>query len=161
MLSDKIQTAFNKQVGQEFSNSIAYIAIANYFKGENLNGLAKLFYKQAAEEHDHAMKFTEFLLDTGCAVKISAIAAPQNEFASAEAAAQLAYDAEVRTTNQINDLLTLALDEKDYAAQNFLQWFVKEQVEEVATASANLDIIKKAGPNVLMVEAYMAHMHKD
>jgi bacterioferritin B len=161
MLSNKIQAAFNTQVGQEFSNSIAYIAVANYFKSENLNGLAKMFYKQAAEEHAHAMKFTEFLLDTGCAVKIPAIAAPQNEFASAEAAAQLALDAEIRTTNQINDLLTLALAEKDYAAQNFLQWFVNEQVEEIATASANLDVIKKAGPNVLMVEAYMAHLHKD
>ena len=98
------------------------------------------------------------LLDTGSAVKIPAIAAPQNEFASAEAAAQLALDAEIRTTNQINDLLTLALAEKNYAAQNFLQWFVNEQVEEIATATANLDVIKKAGNNVLMVEAYLAHM---
>ena len=57
--------------------------------------------------------------------------------------------------------MTLAIAEKDYAAQNFLQWFVNEQVEEVATASANLGIIKKAGPNVLMIEAYLAHAHKD
>ena len=161
MLSDKIQAAFNTQVGQEFSNSIQYIAVANYFEGENLKGLAKMFYKQAQEEHAHAMKFTEFLLDTGCAVKIPAVAAPQNEFASPEAAAQLALDAEIRTTNQIHDLLTLALAEKNYAAQNFLQWFVNEQVEEVATATTNLDIIKKAGPNVLMIEAYLAHANKD
>ena len=161
MLSDKIQTAFNTQVGQEFANSIQYIAIANYFESENLKGLAKLFYKQAEEEHAHAMKFTQFLVDTGCPVVIPAIAAPQNGFASAEAAAQLALDAEIRTTNQINDLLTLALAEKDYAAQNFLQWFVNEQVEEVATATTNLDILKKAGPNVLMVEAYLAHANKD
>src|SRR5512139_3890255 len=161
MLSNKVQAAFNTQVGQEFSNSIAYIAIANYFKSENLVGLAKIFYKQAAEEHEHAMKFTDFLLDTGCAVKIPAITAPQNEFASAEAAAQLALDAEIRTTNQINDLLTLAIAEKDYATQNFLQWFVNEQVEEIATATTNLDIIKRAGPNILMVEAYLSHLHKD
>jgi ferritin len=82
-------------------------------------------------------------------------------FTSAEAAAQLALDAEVRTTNQINDLLTLAIAEKNYAAQNFLQWFVNEQVEEIATATTNLDIIKKAGPNVLMVEAYLSHVNKD
>ena len=161
MLSDKIQAAFNAQVGHEFGNSIQYIAIANYFEGESLKRLAKMFYKQAAEEHEHAMKFTQFLLDTGSKVAIPAIPAPQNDFASAEAAAQLALDAEIRTTNQINDLLTLALAEKNYAAQNFLQWFVNEQVEEVATASANLDIIKKAGPNVLMVEAYLSHAHKD
>ena len=119
-----------------------------------------MFYKQAQEEHEHAMKFTQFLLDTGSAVKIPAIAAPQNEFASAEAAAQLALDAEIRTTNQINDLVTLASAEKNYAAQQFLQWFVGEQVEEIATASTNLDIIKKAGSNMLMVEAYLAHANK-
>ncbi len=161
MLSDKIQAAFNTQIGHEFANSIQYLAIANYFESENLKGLAKMFTKQAAEEHTHAMKFTQFLLDTGSKVEIPALPAPQNNFASAEAAAQLALDAEIRTTNQINDLLTLALNEKDYAAQNFLQWFVNEQVEEIATATTNLDIIKKAGPNVLMVEAYLAHVNKD
>ncbi len=161
MLSDKIQAAFNAQIGHEFANSIQYIAIANYFAGESLKGLAKLFTKQAAEEHEHALKFIGYLLDTGCAVKIPAISAPQNDFASAEAAAQLALDAEVRTTNQINDLLTLAIAEKDYATQNFLQWFVNEQVEEIATATTNLDVVKKAGPNVLMVEAYLAHVNKD
>ena len=161
MLSNKIQAAFNKHVGQEFSNSIQYIAVANYFEGENLKGLAKIFTKQATEEHEHAMKFIEFLLDTGCKVVIPAIPAPQNNFASAEEAAQFVLDAEIRTTNQINDLVTLTIAEKDYAAQQFLQWFVNEQVEEVATASANLDVIKKAGTNVLMVEAYLAHMKKD
>jgi bacterioferritin B len=161
MLSDKIQAAFNKQVGQEFSNSIQYIAVANYFKGENLKGLAEMFLKQAAEEHEHAMKFIEFLLDTGCNVMIPAIPAPQNEFVSAQAAAQLALDSEIRTTKQINDLVTLTIAEKDYAAQNFLQWFVNEQVEEIATATTNLDIIKKAGPSILMVEAYLSHMKKD
>jgi ferritin len=161
MLSDKVKAAFNKQVGQEFSNSIQYIAVANYFKGENLKCLAKMFAKQAAEEHEHAMKFIEFLLDTGCNVAIPAIAAPQNEFASAQAAAQLVLDAEIRTTKQINDLVTLTIAEKNYAAQHFLQWFVEEQVEEVATASTNFDIIKKAGPNILMVEAYLSHTKKD
>ncbi len=161
MLSDKIQAAFNAQVGHEFANSIQYIAIANYFESESLKGLAKMFAKQAAEEHEHAMKFIEFLLDTGSKVVIPALPAPQSDFASAEAAAQLALDAEVRTTNQINDLLTLALAEKNYAAQNFLQWFVNEQVEEIASATTNLDIIKKAGPNVLMVEAYLSHVNKD
>jgi bacterioferritin B len=161
MLSDKIQAALNKQVGQEFSNSIQYIAIANYFKGENLKGLAKIFLKQAAEEHEHAMKFIEFLLDTGCSAVIPAIAAPQNEFASAQAAAQVALDLEIRTTNEINELVALTIAEKDYATHHILQWFVNEQVEEVATATTNLDIIKKAGPNLLMVEAYLSHMKKD
>jgi bacterioferritin B len=161
MVRDKIQAAFNKQVGHEFFNSIQYIAIANYFKGENLKGMAKIFLKQSAEEHEHAAKFIEFLLDTGCNVVIPAIPAPQNEFASAQAAAQAALDLEIRTTSEINELVALTIAEKDYAAHHFLQWFVNEQVEEVATATANLDVIKKAGPSILMVEAYLSHMKKD
>ncbi len=160
LISDKINAEFNAQIGHELGNSNQYVAIAAYFDGESLKGLAKLFYKQAEEERGHAMKFVEFIIDAGGAVEIPSIAAVQNTFASAEAAAQLALDAEVRTTAQINNLMTLAISEQNYAAQNFLQWFVKEQVEEVATATTNLDIIKKAGLNVLMVEAYLAHANK-
>ena len=160
LINDKINAAFNAQVGHELANSNQYVAVAAWFDGESLKGLAKLFYKQAEEERAHAMKFVEFILDAGGKVEIPAIPAAQNTFASAEAAAQLALDAEVRTTNQINDLMTLAIDEKNYAAQNFLQWFVNEQVEEVSSAQTNLDVIKKAGSNVLMVEAYLAHVNK-
>jgi ferritin len=160
LISSKINAAFNAQVGHELANSNQYVAIAAWFDGESLKGLAKLFYKQAEEEREHAMKFVEFILDAGGKVEIPAIPAVQNAFASAEAAARLALDAEERTTDQINDLMTLAIAEKNYAAQNFLQWFVNEQVEEIATASTNLDVIKKAGPNVLMVEAYLSHINK-
>lgn len=158
IISTKINAAFNAQIGHELANSNQYVAIAAWFDGESLKGLAKMFYKQAEEEREHAMKFVEFILDAGGKVEIPAIPAAQNDFASAVDAAQLALDAEERTTAQINDLLTLAIDEKNYAAQNFLQWFVNEQVEEIATASTNLDVIKKAGANVLMVEAYLAHI---
>ncbi len=161
LISDKINAAFNAQIGHELGNSNQYVAIAAWFDSQSLKGLAKMFYQQAEEERGHALKFVEFIVDAGGQVEIPAIAAVQNTFASAEAAAQLALDAEVRTTGQINDLMTLAIDEKNYAAQNFLQWFVNEQVEEIATASTNLDIVKKAGSNVLMVEAYLAHVNKD
>lgn len=160
LISDKINAAFNAQIGHELANSNQYVAIAAYFDGESLKGLAKLFYKQAGEEREHAMKFVDFIIDAGSKVEIPSIAAVQNTFASAEAAAQLALDAEVRTTGQINDLMTLAIAEKNYAAQNFLLWFVNEQVEEIATAQTNLDVVKKAGPNLLMVEAYLAHVNK-
>ena len=119
-----------------------------------------MFYKQAEEERGHAMKFLEFIIDASGKVEIPAIAGVQNTFASPEAAAQLALDAEIRTTNQINDLAALANDEKNYIARNFLEWFVNEQLEEVSTAQTNLDIIRKAGSNVLMVEAYLAHVNK-
>ncbi len=160
LISDKINAAFNAQIGHELGNSNQYVAIAVYFDAESLKGLAKIFYKQAEEERGHAMKFLEFLIDAGGKVEIPAIPAVQNAFASAEAAAQLAFDAEIRTTNQINDLVTLAIAEKNYIAQNFLQWFVNEQLEEVSSAQTNLDVIKKAGSNLLTVEAYMAHANK-
>ena len=160
LISDKINAAFNTQVGHELANSNQYVAIAAYFDGESLKGLAKLFYKQAEEERGHAMKFVEFILDAGGKVAIPAISAVQNAFKSAEEAAQVAFDAEIRTTNQINDLVTLAIAETNYTAQNFLQWFVNEQLEEVSTAQTNLDIIKKAGANLLTIEAYLAHVNK-
>ena len=162
LITDKINAAFNAQIGHELANSNQYVAIAAYFDGESLKGLAKLFYQQAEEERAHAMKFLEFIVDAGGKVEIPAIAAVQNAFASAEAAAQLALDAEIRTTNQIDDLMSLAVTEKNYTTQNFLQWFVNEQLEEVSTAQTNLDVIQRAGPNgLLMVEAYLAHVNKD
>jgi ferritin len=160
LINTKINAAFNEQVGHELANSNQYVAIAAYFESESLKGLAKLFFKQAEEERGHAMKFVDFILDAGGKVEIPAIPAVQNTFKSAEDAAQLALDAEIRTTNQINDLVTLAIAETNYTAQNFLQWFVNEQLEEVSTAQTNLDVVKKAGPNVLMVEAYLAHVNK-
>ena len=158
LINDKIAAAFNQQVGYELGNSNQYLAVAAYFEGQSLKGLAKMFFKQADEERGHAMKFVKFILEAGGKVMIPAIAAVQNDFNSAEAAAQLALDAEVRTTNQINDLVALSIAEKNYAAQNFLQWFVNEQVEEVSSAQTHLDVIQRAGSNILMVEAYMAHL---
>lgn len=158
LINDKIAAAFNQQVGNELGNSNQYLAVAAYFEGQSLKGLAKMFFKQADEERAHAMKFVKFILDAGGKVMIPAIAAVQNDFKSAEAAAQLALDAEVRTTNQINDLVALTIAEKNYAAQNFLQWFVNEQVEEVSSAQTHLAVIQRAGSNILMVEAYMAHL---
>jgi ferritin len=160
LISEKINHAFNKQIGYELGNSIQYLAIATYFERESLFGLAKIYYTQADEEREHAMKFVKFLLDAGGRVVIPGISAPQSEFESPLAAAQLALDSEMATTRQIYDLVALATDEKNYIALNFLQWFVSEQLEEVSSAEARLTVIQRAGSNVLMVEAYLAHETK-
>ncbi|MGD0042222.1 MAG: ferritin [Isosphaeraceae bacterium] len=160
LISEKINHAFNKQIGHELGNSIQYLAIATHFDRESLFGLAKIYYAQADEEREHAMKFVKFLLDAGGRVVIPAISAPQNELESPLEAAQLALDAEIATTRQIYDLVELATDEKNYIALNFLQWFVSEQLEEVSSAEARLSVIRRAGPSVLMVEAYLAHETK-
>lgn len=156
-ITPKIIQAFNTQIGQEYSNSLQYTAIANWFEAQDLRLIAGMFAKQAAEEREHAEKFTKFVIDSGAEAEIPAITTPVNKFASAAEAAQLAFDAEVRTTNQINALVELAAQEKSPSAHQFLQWFVQEQVEEISTAQTNLNIIKKAGNNLLMVEAYLAH----
>ncbi|WP_165250494.1 ferritin [Paludisphaera soli] len=157
LISDKIEAEFNRQIGNELGNSHQYYAIAAYFEKEALFGLAKIYTKQADEEREHAMKFVKFLLDAGATPKFPAVAAPRNDFSSAVDAAQVAYDSEVRTTEQIYALVDLALAEKNHIASNFLQWFVSEQLEEVASADTRLNVIRRAGPSVLMVEAYLAH----
>ena len=87
LISEKINNAFNKQIGHELGNSIQYLAIATHFQSESLFGLAKIYYAQADEEREHAMKFVKFLLDAGGRVVIPAISAPQSEFESVLAAA--------------------------------------------------------------------------
>jgi ferritin len=157
LISGTLNAAFNSQIGNELGNSNQYVAVASYFEAEGLSLLAKIYFKQADEERDHAMRFVKFVLDAGGKVAIPAVPEPRNVFASAEAAAQLAFDSEVRTTRQIYDLVELATSEKNYIATNFLQWFVNEQLEEVSSAEKRLTVIKRSGPNVLMVEAYLAH----
>lgn len=157
LISEKLNAAINTQIGFELGNSNQYLSIASYFEGESLFGLAKLYFKQADEEREHAMKFLKFVLDAGGTVGIPPIPAPRSQFVSAEDAAQLALDSEIRTTQQIYDLVELATREKNYITLNFLQWFVNEQLEEVSSAQSRLAVIKRSGASVLMVEAYLAH----
>jgi ferritin len=157
LISEALNKSLNSQIREELSNASQYLAIAAYFDREGLKLLAKIYYTQADEERDHAMRFLKFVIDAGGRVVIPATAEPRNEIRSAEDAAQLALDSEIRTTGQIYDLVTLATNEKNYIAMNALQWFVNEQLEEVSSAESRLAVIRRAGPNVLMVEAYLAH----
>jgi bacterioferritin B len=160
LISDALNKALNEQIGHEFGNANQYVAVAAYFEGEGLFGLAKIYYEQAAEEREHGMKLVKFVIDAGGKVVIPTVPAPRSEFKSAEDAAHLALDAEVRTTKQIYDLVALATDEKNYIAVNALQWFVNEQLEEVSSAETRLALIRRAGPSILMVEAYLIHNEK-
>ncbi len=157
LISAKLNAAINAQIGNELGNSNQYVAVAAYFESECLFGLAKIYFKQAEEEREHAMKFVKFLLDAGAKVAIKEVSAPRNEFRSAEDAAQLALDSEKRTTDQIYSLVSVATAERNYITLNLLQWFVSEQLEEVSSAETRLLVIKRAGPSVPMVEPYLAH----
>jgi bacterioferritin B len=161
LISRGLAEAFNQQVGHEFGASMQYIGIAAHFAERQLTLLAKLFFEQADEEKQHAMKFVHYLLDTKGGLKIPAIPAPAMTFASAEQAVQAALDWEHKVTAQITHLMELAVKENDYLAQSFLQWFVDEQLEEVVKMDRLLSIIKQSGErNLLMVEAYLVHIEK-
>ncbi|MGC8783984.1 MAG: ferritin [Armatimonadota bacterium] len=158
LISEELNKAFNEEIGRELFASHQYIAIASYFDGRALKKLAALFFKQSEEEREHAMKFVEYLNDVNGKVEVPAVDAPKSDFQSAEEAVRLALQWELEVTNHINNLMTMAIEQKDYAAQEFLDWFVKEQVEEVSTMQDLLQIVQQVGEHYLiMVEAYLSH----
>jgi ferritin len=159
LISRELADAFNQQIGHEFGASMQYVSIAAHFEARHLKLLGKLFFDQADEERQHAMKFVKYLLDTKGALKIPAIPAALATFASAEDAVQAALKWEYKVTDQITGLMDLAVKQNDYLAQSFLQWFVDEQLEEVVKMDRLLSIIKQSGErNLLMVEAYLVHI---
>jgi len=157
-ISQKMADLMSAQVGNELGASNQYIQIATYFDGESLSKLAKFFYDQAEEEREHAMKFVHYLMDVSASMSIAAIPATSTDIETAEKAFEMSLDWEKEVTGQINAMMDLAIQEKDYASQAFLQWFVTEQVEEVSTMESMLDVVRRAGEkNLLMMEAYLTH----
>lgn len=156
LISKELENAINEQIGREFGASLQYISIATYFDIDNLPNLAAFFYRQADEEHMHAMKFVQYVVDAGGQVVIPAIPAPQSDFKIAQEAVELALEWEVEVTKQINGLMSLAIDEKDYIAQDFLRWFETEQLEEVSTMNQLLSIVRRGQDNLLFVDDYLS-----
>ena len=147
--------AMNDQILSEFFASAQYVAIAIYFDEEGLPDLAQFYYRQAEEERMHAMKFVHFLLETGAKPIIPGLPDIRNEFGSAADAVQYALDQEMTVTDQVNNLVRIAVEENDFTSNNFLQWFVSEQVEEVDTMTTLLQTIKHASGNMLLVEDFV------
>ena len=158
LTSDNVVTAINKQIGNEFGASLQYVAIAAYFSGDALPQLAEHFYRQAAEENDHAMRFIRYVVDAGGRVVIPPIPAPQPTFKNAEEAIKLSLDQEVVVTHQINALVELARSENDFITNNFLQWFLTEQLEEVSSMDNLFKIIERAGDDLLQADEYLARV---
>ncbi len=162
-MKSEMLNPFNAQIQSEFSASQQYIAIAVYFDEMGLLELAQFFYRQSEEERMHAMKFVHFMLETEARPIIPPVAELKNEFDSPAAAVQFALEQERKVTDQIDNLVSLAIANGDHASNNFLQWFVTEQVEEVDTMSTLLQTIKLAGDNLLLVEDFVRRMpvHED
>ena len=148
--------ALNDQIANEFAASMQYIGAAVYYDTETLPRLASFFYRQAAEERTHAMMMVQYLLDVGEEVRIPDIESKQSRFDDGVAAVQMALEQERRVGAEIYKLFELARETKDYRAEQFMQWFVKEQVEEVALMQDLLQVVERSSDNLLLAEDFIA-----
>ncbi len=144
------------QIRNEFTASQQYTAVAVYLDDEDLPQLAAHFYAQALEERNHAMSMVQYLLDSDHRANIPGVDDVRNEFTGVEDVVQLALTQEKQVTEQITALARTARDEGDYLGEQFLQWFLKEQVEEVASMSTLLTVVRRAGDNLFHIEDFVA-----
>jgi bacterioferritin B len=156
MAAPRFVDQLNTQIGNELAAHNQYLACAVYYDALTMPQMATFFYGQALEERDHAMMMVQYLLDTDHEVVIPGVEAPVASFADVVAPVALALDQEKRVSEQINALLRIARDESDFASEQFMQWFIKEQVEEVATMSDLLTVVQRNVDDVEDIEEYVA-----
>ena len=156
MPAERFVEQLNEQIGHELAAHNQYLACAIYYDALTMPRMAAFFYAQAMEERDHAMMMVQYLLDTDAPARIPAIPASVDGFDSVIAPVELALAQEKRVTAQINALLKTAREESDFASEQFMQWFIKEQVEEVATMSDLLAVVTRNADDVEDIEEYVA-----
>ena len=161
MPSDAFVEKLNEQIGHEFAAHQQYIAIAVHYDAETLPRLAAFFYAQALEERNHAMMMVQYLLDADAAVRVPGIDAPRTDFADLAEPVRVALDQERRVSDQVAELARVARDGGDLLSEQFMQWFLKEQVEEVATMSGLLKVIERSATRPMDVEEYLAREHSN
>jgi ferritin len=146
----------NQQIGHEFAASNQYIAVAVHFDVETLPRLRDFFYRQAVEERNHGMMLIQYLLDSGHHPRIPDVSAPRADFPDIVEPVAVALAQEKRVTDQFNGLMAQARQDSDFTSEQFLNWFLKEQVEEVSSMSDLLAIVERAVENPLWAEEYLA-----
>jgi ferritin len=156
MADNGFAEALNDQIANEFAASQQYVGAAVYYDAETLPRLAAFFYRQALEERDHAMMMVQYLLDTDQEVRIPDITAQQTSYSDAVAPVRMALEQEQRVGDEINALFKLARDTDEFRAEQFMQWFVKEQVEEVALMQDLLNVVERSRDNLPLVEDFLA-----
>lgn len=159
MASQKFVDQLNIQIGNEFAAHQQYVACAVYFDALTMPQMAAFFYRQALEEREHAMMMVQYLLDADAEVSTPGVESPVSRFDDIVAPVDLALAQEKRVTEQINALTALARAENDFASDQFMQWFIKEQVEEVSTMSDLLTVVKRAQHDIEAIEEYVAREH--
>ncbi|HSO03678.1 MAG TPA: ferritin [Candidatus Limnocylindrales bacterium] len=151
-----VHDLLTEQIGHEFFASQQYVAIAVWYDQQALPQLAAHFYAQAVEERNHAMMIVQYLMDREAEVVIPGVPAVRNDFASVVEPLELALAQERLVTSQFEALIALARAESDYLGEQFMHWFLKEQVEEVASISTLLQVGRRVGENVMLLEDYLA-----
>lgn len=153
-ISAKLTKAINEQITEEYQSAYTYESMAYKLEAMNLVVFAEWFHLQAAEEREHAEKFSKYLLDRGEEVVLKTLAAPKATWKSCLKICETALRSEIVITEKIDDLVNLAAKEKDNTTHSFLLWFVNEQVEEEASANYLLEMVKLANKpsQILMME---------
>lgn len=153
MLNQKLEKELNSQINKELFSAYLYMSMSAYFQSVDLTGFANWMQIQAQEELSHAQKFYDFINERGGRVVLEAIDKPQADWESPQIAFEDSLKHEEFITKSINDLVSVSQEEKDYATQIFLQWFVTEQVEEEASVNEILNKMKlmKDAPGALFM----------
>jgi len=155
VLSPALADLLNAQVGHEFAASQQYLAVATHYDAETLPRLRDFFYRQAVEERNHGMMLVQYLLDSDHHPVIPSIPAPRSEFPDIVEPVRIALEQEKRVTQQFNALMGQARQDNDFTSEQFLNWFLKEQVEEVSSMGDLLAIVQRAVENPLWAEEYL------
>jgi ferritin len=159
MPAEQFVSELNDQIGREYAAHQQYVAVAVYYDALTLPQLAAFFYRQAIEERGHAMMMIQYLLDAGESPSIPGVPEPKNGFADVVEPIRIALEQEKRVTDQISGLAAIAREANDYVSEQFTQWFLKEQVEEVATMSDLLAVAERAGDRWSDIEDFIAREH--
>jgi ferritin len=156
MASERFVDALSAQIAREFGAAHQYVAVGTYYAAETYPQLATYFYRQAEEEREHAMKMVNYLVDRGVQPDIGAIDAPRKSFGDHVEPIRLALDQERRVTVQISELFEIARETRDYQSEQFMQWFLEEQVEEEAAMGDLLAVAERTRTVPMLLEEYLA-----
>lgn len=156
MASERFVDALNAQIAREFGAAHQYVAVGNYYTAETFPRLASFFYKQAEEEREHAMKMVNYLLDRDVTPDIGAVQAPRQSFGDHVEPIKIALEQEQQVTVRISELFEIARDTRDYQGEQFIQWFLEEQVEEEASMSDLLAVAERTRTVPMLLEEYLA-----
>jgi ferritin len=156
MASERFVDALNAQIAREFAAAHQYVAIGAYYAGETFPRLAEFFYEQADEERGHAMKMVNYLIDQSQQPDIGGIDAPRKTFGDHVEPIQLALDQEREVSVRISELFEIARETRDYPSEQFIQWFLEEQVEEEASMQDLLTVAERTRSIPMLLEEYLA-----